>query len=108
MADETTAGQSESTAATEDVDDDAAAESASSGEKTPRARRDRESRRDRDFGEFAFRELRRARKLFTATDEANEAEFAVQMAQVSALLAVADAIRGAKSDAPSDDSPPDS
>ena len=47
----------------------------------------------RDYNEFAFRELRRARKAFTPDEHMSEAQFAVQMAHVAALLDVADAIR---------------
>ena len=49
----------------------------------------------RDYNEFAFRELRRARKAFGGPEADNsEAEFAVQIAHVAALLDVAEAIRG--------------
>jgi hypothetical protein len=93
MPDETTADQSESLAATEDAGDNGAERGSDKA-----ARRAR-----RDFDEFAFRELRRARKLFTATDEVSEAQFAVQMAHVAALLGVADAIRSTRGDGGSPD-----
>jgi hypothetical protein len=92
MSEETMANQNEGLAAT-DGEDDAPGKRA--GEKGRRSRR--------DFDEFAFRELRRARKLFSATDEVSEAQFAVQIAHVSALLGVADAIRGARGDNDSPD-----
>lgn len=91
MPDETMANETEDLAAAEDVEDGKAGKAGKDGgEKSRRARR--------DFDEFAFRELRRARKLFSATDEVSEAQFAVQMAHVAALLGVADAIRSTRGD----------
>jgi hypothetical protein len=53
---------------------------------------------NRDFNEFAFREMRRARKLFSAETDGSEAQFAIQMAHVAALLDLAEAVRGRNGD----------
>lgn len=100
MPDETTAAESAAVEPEELLQDEAIADGgrATDGEPAGKKKGAR-----RDFDEFAFREVRRARKLFTATDEVSEAQFAVQMAHVAALLAVADAIRSTRGDSESPD-----
>jgi hypothetical protein len=97
MPDETTATETAAVEPEELRQSEAVAEGGrATGEKPGGKKKDGGGRRD--FDEFAFRELRRARKLFSATDEATEAQFAVQMANAAALLAVADAIRSTRGD----------
>jgi hypothetical protein len=73
-----------------------APEGAATAEGGTRQRKQRAG--NRDFNEFAFREMRRARKLFSAETDGSEAQFAIQMAHVAALLDLAEAVRGRNGD----------
>ena len=92
MATETTVGESAAAEPDKKPAGKRAPEGAATAEGGTRQRKQRSG--NRDFNEFAFREMRRARKLFSAETDGSEAQFAVQMAHVAALLDLAEAVRG--------------
>jgi hypothetical protein len=94
MADKTIADE---TAAVEpeELEAEAMTEGPATDEERGGKKRDRAKR---DFHEFSFRELRRARKLFSAEEDGSEAQFAVQMAHVAAVLDLAEAVRNLRVD----------
>jgi hypothetical protein len=95
MTEETTVDESEAAKPAKKPARKAAPEGAATAEGGTRQRKQRAS--NRDFNEFAFREMRRARKLFSAETDGSEALFAVQMAHVAAMLDLAEAVRGVRS-----------